>query len=114
MNINEVLKKNSPLTEASFYILISLADPLHGYGIMQKVRILSKGRLQLGPGTLYGALSNLQSVGLITGVEGSSNLERRKVYQMTTAGRELAEYEILRLEEMAQNGRRMLESGENQ
>ena len=113
MDVDEIRRKNTPLTEASFYILISLAEPLHGYGIMQKVRVLSKGRLQLGPGTLYGALSNLQSAGLITGVEGGSDVERRKVYRMTTAGRELANYEILRLEEMAQNGRQMLENGEN-
>ena len=64
------LKKLSPLTETSFYILISLLEPLHGYGIMQKVIKLSKGRIRLGAGTLYGALGNLVDMGLITPWEG--------------------------------------------
>jgi hypothetical protein len=59
----------SPLTEASFYILISLTTPLHGYGIMKQVEDLSRGRLKLAPGTLYGALSTLQQHHLIRQVE---------------------------------------------
>ncbi|MBR3215326.1 MAG: PadR family transcriptional regulator, partial [Exiguobacterium sp.] len=45
------------LTEAVYYILLSLQVPRHGYGIMQFVQELSNGRVQLAPGTLYGALS---------------------------------------------------------
>ena len=45
------------LTEAVFYILLSLDRPLHGYGIMQNVESLSGGRVRLAAGTLYGALS---------------------------------------------------------
>jgi DNA-binding PadR family transcriptional regulator len=37
IDLNEKLKKLTPLTETSFYILISLLEPIHGYGIMQKV-----------------------------------------------------------------------------
>ena len=43
------------LTEAVYYILLSLLSPLHGYGIMQKVESMSGGRLRLAAGTLYGA-----------------------------------------------------------
>gem|GEM_PF-6914801 len=43
------------LTEAVFYILLSLDTPLHGYGIMQNVEHLSGGRVRLAAGTLYGA-----------------------------------------------------------
>jgi Transcriptional regulator PadR-like family. len=50
---------NSALTEAVYYILLALQQPLHGYGIMQQTSTLSKGRLSLSAGTLYGALSNL-------------------------------------------------------
>ena len=50
------IKDLSPLTETTFYILIALLEPLHGYGIMQKVIKLSRGRIHLGPGTLYGRL----------------------------------------------------------
>ena len=43
------------LTEGVYYILLSLMEPMHGYGIMQNVEQLSKGRVKLAPGTLYGA-----------------------------------------------------------
>ena len=108
MEFQEVLKKASPLTEASYYILVALAEPLHGYGVMQKVEELSLGRVQLGPGTLYGALSNLQSFGLIEGVEDAGGNDRRKLYRMTEAGRKVAEHEIERFDEMARHGRQLL------
>ena len=43
-----------------YYILLSLTQPLHGYGIMQRVEEMSGGRLRMAAGTLYGALSSLQ------------------------------------------------------
>jgi DNA-binding PadR family transcriptional regulator len=101
------LKKISPLTEASFYILISLITPLHGYGVMKKVDELSAGRVKLAPGTLYGALSNLQSSGLITSGEGTDN-RKKKMYKITLPGLNLAEYEIKRLQEMVNNGKALL------
>ena len=51
------------LTEAVFYILLSLDTPLHGYGIMQNVESLSGGRVRLAAGTLYGALATLTERG---------------------------------------------------
>jgi DNA-binding PadR family transcriptional regulator len=108
MELQEVLKKASPLTEASYYILVALAEPLHGYGVMQKVEELSRGRVQLGPGTLYGALSNLQSFGLIEGVEDAGANDRRKLYRMTEVGRKVAEHEVERFDEMARHGRQLL------
>ena len=48
---------NLPLTEAVYYILLSLMEPMHGYGIMQNVETLSGGRVRLAAGTLYGALN---------------------------------------------------------
>jgi len=103
----ELIKKATPMTEASFYILISLKEPLHGYGVMQKVEELSRARVQLGPGTLYGALSNLQTLGLIESV-GESGNERRKLYCMTEAGRMIAEHEVKRFEELARHGRLLM------
>lgn len=104
---SELLKKSTPLTEASFYILISLKEPLHGYGVMQKVSELSQNRVQLGPGTLYGALSNLQSLELIKTVDEAGN-DRRKLYCMTEVGRLIAEHEVKRFEELARHGRLLL------
>lgn len=101
-------KKLSPLTEATFYILVSLLEPLHGYAIMQKIINLSKGRIHLGPGTLYGALSNLVNIGLIIPGEPTETNSRRKIYIITELGKELIEFEINRLEEMANNGKALL------
>ena len=50
---------NTALTEAVYYILLSLMQPMHGYGIMQNVERLSGGRLRLAAGTLYGAISTM-------------------------------------------------------
>ena len=56
------------LTEAVFYILLSLDTPRHGYGIMQNVERLSGGRVRLAAGTLYGALTTLTERGWIEAV----------------------------------------------
>ncbi len=91
------------LTEAVFYILLSLYQPCHGYGIMQKTEEMSRGRVRLGPGTLYGALNTLQERKWIRPLEGESG--RKKLYQITAAGQEAVERELLRLEELLENGR---------
>jgi DNA-binding PadR family transcriptional regulator len=74
---------------------------------MQKVGEISKNRVQLGPGTLYGALSNLQALGLIESVEDIGH-ERRKLYNMTELGLKVAEHEVNRFEELARHGRLLL------
>jgi DNA-binding PadR family transcriptional regulator len=102
------IRQMSPLTETTFYILISLMEPLHGYGIMQKVLKLSKDRIHLAPGTLYGALSNLVETGLIVPKEFHDSNPRRKIYHITELGKELVSYEINRLEEMVRNGKILL------
>jgi DNA-binding PadR family transcriptional regulator len=97
----------SPLTEATFYILISLIEPLHGYGILQKVEEMSSGRVQLGAGTLYGALKNLVEHGMIQ--EVGKNTGRRKNYQITPSGKALIEEELIRLAELLENGKKIME-----
>ena len=91
------------LTEAVFYILLALYSPLHGYGIMQYVTALSKGRVNLGPGTLYGALSTLVEKELIGAVPGEDT-GRKTVYQITPAGRRAVKEELIRLRELVQVG----------
>lgn len=51
--------ENIALTESTYYILLSLYHPQHGYGIMQQTEQLSGGRVHLAAGTLYGALNSL-------------------------------------------------------
>lgn len=58
--IDKTIAKYLPLTESTYYILLSLIDPLHGYGIMQKVERISEGTVSIGPGTLYGAFTTLE------------------------------------------------------
>ena len=91
------------LTEAVFYILLSLDTPLHGYGIMQNVESLSGGRVRLAAGTLYGALATLTERGWIVSL-GDESEGRKKEYQITPAGREAVRAELRRLHELTQNG----------
>lgn len=95
------------LTEGVYYILLSLFTPMHGYGIMQNVKQLSNGRVELGAGTLYGALSTLVErgwIGLMAGGEDS----RKKEYQITELGRTIVQNEMTRLDELLTNGRKLL------
>lgn len=97
---------NSALTEAIFYILLALQEPLHGYGIMQRTSTLSKGRLILSAGTLYGAISNLLDKGWIMPAGESAETDgRRKMYLITDAGKAALVEELERLEELVKNGR---------
>ena len=95
------------LTEAIYYILLALQEPMHGYGIMQKTSTMSKGRLILSAGTLYGAISNLLEKGWINPCGESSDTDgRRKLYQITDMGQEVLLVEYGRLEELVENGRK--------
>ena len=95
-----------PLTEATFYVLVSLVEPRHGYGIMQNVAALTGGAVRVGPGTLYGALTNLLKQGLIERAgDDDAEGERRKVYALTAHGRAVVLLECERLETMARTAR---------
>ncbi len=86
-NLESAAQKFLPLSEATYFILASLTEPRHGYGIMQDVEAVSGGRVKLGPGTLYGALTNLLGQKLIrrSGETGTGS-DRRKVYALTPLG----------------------------
>ena len=90
-----------PMTEAMYYILLTLLKPGHGYGMMQRIKELSGGRLVMGPGTLYGVLSRMSREGLIvlTGEEG-----RRKTYAITDAGKAALLLEYSRLKQLVSDG----------
>ena len=99
---------NNALTEAVYYILLSLLEPMHGYGIMQNVEGLSGGRLRLAAGTLYGAISTMLEKGWITALDSVAD-SRKKEYVITEAGLEVLRAEYARLKELVDNGRRALE-----
>ena len=102
--------ENIALTEAVYYILLSLHSPLHGYGIMQQVEEFSAGRVKLAAGTLYGALGTMQEKGWITALPGPIS-SRKKEYVITALGREIAARELMRLRELLANGEKMIEGG---
>ena len=97
---------NPALTEAVYYILLSLKAPLHGYGIIQNVETLSRGRVRLAAGTLYGALNTLLEKGWIRALPEE---DRKKEYEITTQGEDTLRQEILRLSELLENGKRIME-----
>jgi len=99
---------NGALTEAVYYILLSLVQPMHGYGIMQNVEKLSGGRLRLAAGTLYGAISTMQEKGWIFALSADGD-SRKKEYMITDTGREVLRAEYSRLKELVENGRAVLE-----
>ncbi len=91
------------LTEAVYYILLSLVTPRHGYGIMQEAERMSSGRVKLAAGTLYGAITGLLDRGWIRAVPGDQD-SRRKEYALTDSGREALINELDRLRELVTNG----------
>ncbi len=99
---------NAPLTEAVYYILLSVLTPMHGYGIIQNVKQLSGERLVLAAGTLYGAITNLLAKGWIETAGGEEN-SRKKEYIITSAGMQVLKNELSRLEELVANGRKFIE-----
>ena len=92
--------KGGALTEVTFYILLSLYTPKHGYAIMQFIEQTTKGRLELGAGTLYGALNTLQEKGWI--LPYGEQTGRKKEYLITAEGKAAAEKELRRLLELTQ------------
>jgi DNA-binding PadR family transcriptional regulator len=94
----------SPLTEATFFILLSLSPaPKHGYAIMKEVRELSGGRIVFSTGTLYGALRRLLEQGWIKRAadpKPNPTDRERKAYALTDKGRKVVYTETERLRDL--------------
>jgi DNA-binding PadR family transcriptional regulator len=103
MNNNQ----NVVLTEAVYYILLVLHNPLHGYGIMQETHRMSNGRLKLSAGTLYGAISAMLEKGWIKSLQGEED-SRKKEYEITSLGKDVVKSELDRLEELVKNGKEII------
>ncbi|MBR2045082.1 MAG: helix-turn-helix transcriptional regulator [Agathobacter sp.] len=89
------------LTEPMYYILLALTEECCGVDIMEKVKMISHGRVLVGPGTLYAMLAKFEENGVIrlTASEG-----RRKSYVITEVGREMLQKEYERLKTMVEDG----------
>ena len=93
--------KYLPLTEATYFIMLTLIEPLHGYAVMQKVEQISEGTVRVGPGTLYGVFTTLEKEGLIVKVREE---DRRKSYALTGKGKKVLLSQIHRLSIMTNYG----------
>ena len=89
------------LTEPMYYILLALTEECCGVDIMEKVKTLSHGRVQVGPGTLYAMLAKFEENDIIslTASEG-----RRKSYIITQKGYSMLREEFERLKTMVEDG----------
>jgi DNA-binding PadR family transcriptional regulator len=99
-----------PLTPAVFYILLALSEgEMHGYAIMHEVSALTEGKLKIGPGTLYGAISRLVAARLIEESDERPDPtlddERRRYYRLTPFGKSVASAETRRLEALVRTAR---------
>jgi len=95
------------LTESTYYILLSLVRPQHGYGIMQMTEQMSGGRVRLAAGTLYGALNSLCEKGWIAPLPAAQD-SRRKEYRLTENGKAVLMGELERLRSLVRNGEEIL------
>ena len=93
-------------SDPALLILISLADgPKHGYAMTEDIAAIADQRL--GPGTLYGAITRLESRGLIAPV-GSE--DRRNPYRLTGLGEKALRARLATMQNVARIGRRRLEN----
>ena len=100
-----------PLTPAVFHILLALADEdRHGYDIMREVAAATEGKMQMGPGTLYGSIKRMLQAGLIAeaGERPDPALDdsRRRYYTLTELGRRVLRAEVERLRDAVEIARR--------
>lgn len=102
-------KTNSgALTESVFYILLRLHNPAHGYALMKDIAEMTNNRVNLGAGTLYGALDTLQKKSWIRQLD--NNPQDRKIeYIITDTGKKYFELELIRLEELLKNSKTVKE-----
>lgn len=89
------------MTESMYYLLLALRCPGHGYVLMSRVSEISRGRVSMGPGTLYGLLKKMQQAGLVL---LDTETQRRKIYSLTAAGESALHGEYSRLQAMVLDG----------
>lgn len=93
--------------DASVLVLTSLADgPKHGYALIQDIKEFAG--LQLGPGTLYGALDRLERMGLVEALPAD---DRRHPYRITAPGAAALRVHLDSLERVSAVGRLRLRLG---
>ena len=98
-------KARAPLTPAVLHILLALStQERHGYGIMKQAAADSQGKVNMGPGTLYGSLGRMIEAGLIRESDKKRDPEmddeRRVYYKITGLGQKALTEELERYREV--------------
>ncbi len=89
------------VSDSSLLLLTSLAEgPKHGYALIRDIEHFAG--VELGPGTLYGALNRLEEMGL---VEKLPEEDRRRPYRITPSGEKVLEAQL-------RNAARVVATGE--
>lgn len=99
-------RESGPLTEVVFYILLALHQPRHGYGIMQYIEEITKGRVVMGAGTLYGALNTLQKKHWIQEVDNQAG-GRKKEFIITRQGQAIFAVEVTRIKQLLKHAQKI-------
>jgi DNA-binding PadR family transcriptional regulator len=101
---------SDPLPPLSFYILLALHDgPAHGWGIIKRIRDLTEGQSDPSTGSLYLAMTRLETAGFIAEAKrpsGEPDDPRRRYYKLTAAGRTTTQAEARRLDQLVDHARR--------
>ena len=100
-----------PLTPAVFHIMLVLADEdRHGYDIMREIANATDGKIQMGPGTLYGTIKRMLQGGLIVETDERPDPalddSRRRYYRLTNLGQQVLAAEVERLTSLVQIAQR--------
>jgi DNA-binding PadR family transcriptional regulator len=102
-----------PLSTPVLLILTSLADhPRHGYALIQDIEQLSRGRVRMSTGTLFGALRRLLEDGWIERFEQEDTSRQKQAYRLTGAGRRQLELELDRMKQLTRAGLARLRASE--
>lgn len=88
------------MSETMLYILFSLQEERHGYGVMQYVKKKTNNRIALGAGTTYQSISKLETDGLIIATQ---EIDRKKMYLITNIGKQILSEEAARIREIYHN-----------
>ena len=102
------MEKYQPLTESVFYILLATRKPNHGYGIIQEVKELTNDRINMGAGTLYGAIQTLESKKWIQVYSEETDSRKKKEYVITEEGKAAFMAETNRLSELLEHAKMMI------
>lgn len=94
------------LTDTAYYIVLSLAEPKHGYLIMKTIEELTGGRFSIGPASMYTTIKKLEAAGLIRLLDEKN--DNKKTYAATEQGISLLRNEMERRREMVLHAENVL------